>query len=43
MTAGQYRVLVLLLLLLGMEAIANPTILGGFKGLAGGFWNLGGK
>lgn len=34
MSSGQWRVLVLLLVLLGLEAIRNPAVSGFFKALA---------
>lgn len=43
MTAGQARVFVLLLLLMFLEVIRNPQLGAAFKGIIGGFWNLGGK
>jgi hypothetical protein len=43
MQPGQSRVLVLIIVLIGLEVIANPAFSGFFKGIVGGFWNLGGK
>lgn len=43
MQAGQSRVLVLIIVLVALEVIANPAFSGFFKGILGGFWNIGGK
>ncbi len=42
MSSGQWTVLVLLLLLLAMEALRNPTVGGFFKGLVTPFKQSGG-